>query len=100
MDRRPSLSVLATANWTVGRPGDETGPTLSPVPSLPQYANFVLQAKNAANEITDVCVRETMLPDVVVPEVHFKFFFFKKTNQLYNIKTEVHHRIVATYVLS
>ena len=54
----------------MGRPGDETGPTLSPVPSLPQYANFVLQAKNAANEITDVCVREIMLPDVVAPEVN------------------------------
>ena len=47
-----------------------------------------------------------MLPDVVAPEVHFLlffiliFYFFKKTNQLYNVKAEVHHRIVATYMSS
>ena len=35
-----------------------------------QYANFVLQAKNAANEATDVCVCvcETLLPYAVAPE--------------------------------
>ena len=35
-----------------------------------QYANFVLQVSNAANEATDKCVCETTLPDVMASEAH------------------------------